>query len=486
MLASDLVKRTYREFKRFTGDGLPGEPISAPLPVGDPQSGVHSPKKSELREMFLAVIKDAAAVAALEVVGGTANAVIASSASEINPDQATLLLIQPTATNTGNVTLKVGSGVSKPVRSYNGAELPAGTWAEDSLYLLSDQGAEYRLVNDPASAAAAAASAAAAEEAAISVQGLDATAIQGRLSLTSAVPSPVADVANATSIYYVPSQGRYVPVYNGTSMLAVSVGSQLTLALNANSGHSGYQAANTNYDLFVVNDGGTARLVTGPSWNAGAVAGSDIVRGTGAGSTELEVFNGILVNKNTMSVRFGSASGDTLSIPARRATYIGSFRTTAAGQASDTKAKRLMFNAFNRNQRDIRVTDATADWDYSLATMRQARGQTSNQVEMLFGLSGVVVDAELSVVLSHTVADGLTFFSFGIGVDSTTAVSADCVFGAGFFTVANRATQQRASYRGSPGLGYHRLTWLEVGNGTATLKWYGSGFRSGIYGSFLG
>ena len=41
--------RVFREFRRYTGDGLPNEPINAPLPVGDPQSGANNPKKSEIR-----------------------------------------------------------------------------------------------------------------------------------------------------------------------------------------------------------------------------------------------------------------------------------------------------------------------------------------------------------------------------------------------------------------------------------------------------
>lgn len=54
------VNTMFREFKRYTGDGLPGEPTGAPLPVGDPQSGPYSAKKSELRAAFLAVLGPAA------------------------------------------------------------------------------------------------------------------------------------------------------------------------------------------------------------------------------------------------------------------------------------------------------------------------------------------------------------------------------------------------------------------------------------------
>ena len=56
----DVVNRELREFKRYTGDGLPGEPVNAPLPVGDPQSGTHNPKKVNLRKALMAPVEAAA------------------------------------------------------------------------------------------------------------------------------------------------------------------------------------------------------------------------------------------------------------------------------------------------------------------------------------------------------------------------------------------------------------------------------------------
>lgn len=53
-----VVDRVFREHKRFTGDGLPNEPVGAPLPVGDPQSGVWNPRKRDLRNALLAPLAD--------------------------------------------------------------------------------------------------------------------------------------------------------------------------------------------------------------------------------------------------------------------------------------------------------------------------------------------------------------------------------------------------------------------------------------------
>lgn len=57
----EIVDRELREFKRYTGDDLPNPPLNAPLPVGDPQSGVHNPKKVNLRRAMLATLEGAGA-----------------------------------------------------------------------------------------------------------------------------------------------------------------------------------------------------------------------------------------------------------------------------------------------------------------------------------------------------------------------------------------------------------------------------------------
>ena len=45
-----LVDKLIRDHVRYTGDGLPNEPANAPLPIGDPSSGVHNPTKRDIRE----------------------------------------------------------------------------------------------------------------------------------------------------------------------------------------------------------------------------------------------------------------------------------------------------------------------------------------------------------------------------------------------------------------------------------------------------
>ena len=359
--------------------------------------------------------------------------------------------------------------------------------------------ADLETITDAAAAAATAAGEQYVDEAeaarneavaaAASIAGLSATSIQGRLSLTSGMAAPESDVTGATSIYYVPNQGQYVPVYDGTSFVSRSVGAGLTLALDADTGHSAYQASGEIYDLYAIYDSGTLRLATGHPWSGGTSPGSDTARGTGVGGAELETFNGILVNKVGMTARFGSGSGDTVVVPARYGTYLGTFMATGNGEATDSRLKRLLFNAYNRTMKDFRVREATASWTYDGETVRQANGSTANQVEILLGLSGTLVQANLVIVNAHTDPVSNTYFAAGIGVDSTTAYHDDCAPAAGFFGAESKALMHNGLYKGYPGLGYHVLTWLENGPGEITdetLTWYGSGFKSGIYGSFLG
>jgi hypothetical protein len=76
------VNRTWREFRRYTGDGLPSAPASAPLPVGDPSSGSHNPAKSEIRAAFAEVETEInAGIASVDAAAATA---VASASSAVS------------------------------------------------------------------------------------------------------------------------------------------------------------------------------------------------------------------------------------------------------------------------------------------------------------------------------------------------------------------------------------------------------------------
>ena len=257
---------------------------------------------------------------------------------------------------------------------------------------------------------------------------------QGRLTLTSATPVLSADATAQATVYYTPFIGNFIPIYNGSSFVNTTF-SELSIALDSNAAHSGYQQSGKNFDFFVYNDSGTIRLGTGPTWNAGAVAGSDTARGTGAGSTELQQLNGIWTNKNSITLRFGSVSGNTTSVSANQATYVGTMRTTADGQTGmafkptaaggGTNNVLGLWNAYNRVRVAAYSRDSTSSWTYSGGTWRVANaGGTgsglNNRVSWVDGLQQSRAEATYAVAARPGTTVGGSN-SVGVNFNSTSA-----------------------------------------------------------------
>lgn len=258
---------------------------------------------------------------------------------------------------------------------------------------------------------------------------------QGRLTLTSNTPVMATSVTAATTLYYTSTAaGKHVPVYNGTAVVsrplcaANTAGAcELSVALGAN------WTTNTNYDWFVGLDSGTLRLCSGPDWSAGAVAGSNTVgassRGTGAGSTELENFDGLQTNKNSMTCRYANAS--TFTCAAHQCTYVGTSRTEAAGQISFTYGLLNTAGTFNLwnayNQATVCSTSqynngGTGFWTYSTATARQANASSINQFNFVTGLAAGSINASYAITTRLAAASGASAY-IGLGLNSTSTLT---------------------------------------------------------------
>jgi hypothetical protein len=276
---------------------------------------------------------------------------------------------------------------------------------------------------------------------------------QGYLTLTSATPIIAADVTASTAVYYTPYIGNLVPIYNGT-IFTITQFSELTLALNSN------HVASTLYDLFVINDSGTVRLVTGPAWN-NSTAGS-CSRGSGAGTTELERLNGIWVNKNDATMRYGAT---TVSVSARRGVFVGSlFMDGTNGQVSCHRAygqsrKWGLWNAYNRHLTYLKAGDATASWAYGTASFRASNASTANSLTVFCGLAEEVIELEGYQNLTGTAQ--LSEAKVGIGWNSTSAASgftskSSTNAGSSFLTLTSKFLQV-------PSIGINVVTLLEFG-----------------------
>jgi hypothetical protein len=281
------------------------------------------------------------------------------------------------------------------------------------------------------------------------------TAPQGRITLTSGTAVPTADVSGATTVYYTPAVGRFVPIYNGSQFVMTDMLAELSQATTDTTKSPAAIVSGSLYDVFVWSDSGTIRATRGPSWTAGAVAGSSTARGTGAGSTELQFINGIPVNKNaitngpaaTLGTYVGTIrSGATASIDLK-------FGTAAAGGGGATLG---VWNAYNQAPVVAIVRDTTSTWSYQSATARFADGSANNTVSFVKGLAVDPIDVTYQCRVNYTAAANSTA-QIGIGMDV-----AGFDFAANFVSQSSGVSQTLVSVGSyKPVLGGHFVAAVE-------------------------
>lgn len=292
-------------------------------------------------------------------------------------------------------------------------------------------------------------------------------AIGPTLSATSGNHLPTLEVIGATNLYVVPAPTDLVGLYDAG--LGLFIGhriAQLTLPLNASYG------IGTNYDVYLFLDGDTVR-VGSIAW----ASGND--RGTGAGTAEIELFQGRFVNRNAVSLRNGST---LYNVPARQALLVGGFNTSGNGMTEDSFTKRLVSNVFTVRDREMARKDPAFEWAYSAAAFVLANnGNGLNRLEYFHVLPGRMVAVE-AMSSAYTSTAAAVAVMVGIGIDSLSD-AAQKREGATLFAAGVTQTSW-ASWDGSPGQGKHVLNWLEYGAGVAgtVQTWRGNaGFHtSGI------
>jgi microcystin-dependent protein len=282
---------------------------------------------------------------------------------------------------------------------------------------------------------------------------------QGRLTLTSGVSVLTSTVSAASTIYYALHTGRYVPLYDGSAWTMTDILAELSQATSDTTKSPAACTTNSNYDLFVWNDGGTFRCTRGPAWT------SDTARGTGAGTTELERVTGIWVNK--IAITNGPA--------AQRGTYVGTVRTNSTstvdfnlGSTASGGGAALInvWNAYNRVSIRANVADSTASWSYASTTWRSSNNSATNRISFVHGLAAEPVSAIFAQVGSSTSGA----FKHGINLDSTSATPGPFQ---GYINSAATNIQMTAIYGAYPGLGFHFIQAMESGN--TTVSYFGNG-----------
>lgn len=283
----------------------------------------------------------------------------------------------------------------------------------------------------------------------------------GRLTLVTATPVMISSQSAKTTVFYTPYNSYYIPYYTGAAW-ATTTYAELSLALDSNAGHTGYQQSGKNFDLFYDYNSGSGRLVTGPAWT------SDTAR-----ADALALLNGIWVNNASIVIRFGSASGNTATIAANLLTYLGTMRASADGQcqfiygalgANGTAGAFFLWNCYNRVMVTSFTGDTTDSWTYSTATYRSANASTGNRCSYVCGMAEDPVWAAYNIF----VAPGSGGAGTAVGVDVTNAFS-----GTASFTSAAAAGTLPSIYTGVPGLGFHFVQAVEQGGGGTNSTFYG-------------
>lgn len=272
---------------------------------------------------------------------------------------------------------------------------------------------------------------------------------QGRLTLVSATPVMTTTQAAKTTIFYTPYVGGYIPLYNGT-IFTMTAFAELSQGTTDTTKSPAAVANNSNYDMFVWSDGGTMRCTRGPAW------ASDTTRGTGAGTTELLLVNGIWLN--TVAITNGPA--------ASRGTYVGSVRSNGSAQIDWTygtvalnwgAAFLYVYNLYNKVRISSFNGDTTNSWTYGTQTWRAANGNTNtSRTSWINGIVGG--DIATGSYHGDSVADGTTTRGVtGVGFNVTNAFTGSTGVNGG---ISGLSTIARASVQ--PTLGLNFFAPLEI------------------------
>ncbi len=346
---------------------------------------------------------------------------------------------------------------------------------------------------------------------------------QGRLTLTSGTPITVADVTAATTIYFALYKGDTVSLYDATrwKIQRFTEQSILTTAAQTGTTHNGTKVIDGLTDTSQLVRG---MLVTGTNVGAAAVISTIdsatqvtvSVNSTGSASntitfklpasTAYDVFyvqgNGKLQFSNAWTTTAGASAaradalttqngvslnnaiintGDSNAIPAKTGLYLGSICTTTTnGQTEDSLLNRLIWNTFNKVNRQLLVRDSTSSWTWNSSTYHSTDASTANRVNVMVGIQESFLDL---IILGM---GGPPDLEVGVAEDATNTNNADLIALSQVSTVA-AVLPSFGVLKKYPAIGFHFYQLVEaVQGGTATI--YGTNGvvrKSGADGSIM-
>ena len=287
-----------------------------------------------------------------------------------------------------------------------------------------------------------------------------------------ATPSPTVSRARR-SLYYTPYLGQLVPIYDGASWIMHDIGGELSQALSDATKSPAAAAANSLYDVFVWNDGGTYRLSRGSAWTNDSTRSSGLIR-----------IKGILVNAAAI------ANGPA----ANRGTYVGTVMTNAAAQVRFTlgsaaagggAAELGVWNMYNRVSLRAMVQDTTVNWTYAGASFRPANNSSNNRVTWVVGLNEDVAEVRYSVMGQASSPEpvlGVSLAYAGIGIDTiSAAIGVSTAASISSASTINLIGLAQGAWSGLTGVGKHFVQAMEASPTGSVVSYFGADHMALIF-----
>lgn len=250
----------------------------------------------------------------------------------------------------------------------------------------------------------------------------------GRLTLESGVPVSTTNQTAKTTLYFTPYNGNVISLYDGTSWNAYTF-SETSITTSGLS-------ANSNYDVFAYVSGSTVTLEYSAAWT------NDTTR-----SNTLSLLNGVYVKTINNTRR-----------------YLGTIRSNASAQFTDSLTNRLVWNFNNKVFRVINGYIYSLSHTYNGPTREYNGGVSVTRMYFITGL------------------DGETFFANGMAPVTSTGTACNVCFAIDSITtqfsvmlVDDRAatfTRRSLTAIGSVGPGFHYLTALQNTESAGSATFY--------------
>jgi hypothetical protein len=273
----------------------------------------------------------------------------------------------------------------------------------------------------------------------------------GRLTLSTGVSVPPAEIASSATVFFTPTIGSRVALYVTGFGWRVYEFSELSVSVAA-------YAIDKNLDVFVYDSDGSLAL--------------DLVEWSNATlrATALVYQDGVLVKSGALTHR-----------------YLGTVRKSGAGVTCDTKLKRFVWNFYNRYDRTLLVLEPTDSWTYATANIWQSlNNSAANRVQFVIGWDDTLVNLTASVLCEQSATGGICI---GICLDNNNDTHASIMRGLRGVAATYNMGCKDCFYLDRPGIGFHYLQLCErISGGTGTFygdKGTSPEITSGALGSLL-